>query len=41
MFSIEAKYKSTNDKYLTVLQKMKVQMVTKLSSGSLKVLLTM
>ena len=38
MFSIEAKYTSTNDKYLTVLQKMKVQMVTKLSSGSLKVL---
>ena len=38
MFSIEAKYTSTNGKYIKSVQKMKVQMVTKLSSGSLKVL---
>lgn len=38
LFSIEANYTSIDKKYSTSVQKMKVQMVTKLSSGSLKVL---
>ena len=38
MFSIEANFTSMNTKYLGSVQKMKVQMVTKLSTGSLKVL---
>ncbi len=38
MFSIEAKYTSTERKYATSVQKMKVQMITKDISGSLVVL---
>ena len=38
MFSIEAKYTSTDSKYMNSVQKMKVQVVTKKTSGSLVVL---
>ena len=38
MFSVEAKYTSFETKYFDKVQKMKVQIVTKLSTGSLKVL---